>query len=511
MGCWGGGAAGAQWPVCNVEMGPGWMDRSPGTFTLLLLLAVNLLLTGAKKTGLKREHTVTDPTVQGRLKRHRPDGQASDSSFPFQQQQESRPYSIIPQQQEPYVPVRGDEIRLESPGQRRAHDNTRGIPVNHLGFGNHLQGVGTSDQSANYYPPQHLSLHQHARHGRPDAAPAGIHSGTDTPPHREIPLAQGLSQDTLPPFVSRAARERGGVGGYTAGGVPGGQQPVEERRGSPEETRASPDDCSSPEDSSALVVPRGAGTNSVRLGLVSNFQTGNRGDLSFDASSEPSESEDDAEGDSDELEDYQDDRSHLSQSEDADIELEDAGDAEEESSNEDEDLCQPGFDNSVVLRRATAYRLLQSRNDRTVDSVVRTLQASRLDDSDSDTDTSSSDLSSDENQHCSPDQGYDTQDELAEEIHRAEFAYDDDDDKVDLIRRKYGPPMDSPDSTTRNEDTNKGRRTLRPQEREDVKNTRHMGACVRCRLQKIKVNRSTLPEPSLFLLTLFNSVQHGPG
>ncbi|RSL73682.1 hypothetical protein CEP54_000205 [Fusarium duplospermum] len=278
---------------------------------------------GIRKTGLKREHTTADPT-QGRLKRHRPDGQAPDS-FPFQQQQESRPYSIIPQQQEP--------------------------------------GAQSFDVSS--------------------------------------------------------------------------------------------------EESSE---------------------------------SEPSESEDDdsevdAEGDSDELEDDQDDRSHLSQGEDADIELEDAGDVEEESSN-DEDLDQPSFENRVVLRRATAYRSRVSHNDRTVDSVTKTLQASRLDDSNSDTDSSSdlSSSSSDENQPYPPDQGYDTQDELAEEIHRAEFAYDDDDDKVDLIRRKYGPPMDSPDSPTRNGDTNKGRRTLRPQEREDVRNTRHMGACVRCRLQKIKCN-----------------------
>ncbi|WAO95186.1 Zn(2)-C6 fungal-type domain-containing protein [Fusarium falciforme] len=459
---------------------------------------------GIRKTGLKREHTA-DP-AHGRLKRRRPDRQAPDSSPT--QQQESRPYSIIPQQQQQqlYVPVRGDESRrLGSPGQPRAHD-TRGIPVNHLGSGN-LQGVGTSttsDQSANYYP-LHLSLHQHARHGHSDAPASsrGAHSGTA---RQENPLALCLSQDTLPPFVSRAARERG-VGGYSAGGVPGGQ-PAEEPQRSPEEPRASPDESSSPEnaeDPSPPVVPRGAGvtgTNSVRLersGRLPNFQTENRGAPSSDASSEesePSESEDndledDAEGDSDGLEDDQDNSSHLSQGEEADIEIEDAGDVEEESSSEEEAVVQLGFQSHEAWRRALVSRSRGSYNPRTVRTITRTLQASRLDDLDSDTDSSLSSLytSSSEEERYPPDHGYDTSDELAEEYHRAEFAYDDDDEKAELIRQKYGPPMGTPDSPPPpGDDAHKGRRALRPREREDVKNTRLMGACVRCRMQKIKCN-----------------------
>ncbi|RSM08092.1 hypothetical protein CDV31_008305 [Fusarium ambrosium] len=454
---------------------------------------------GIRKTGRKREQTAAHPTSQGRQKRHRPDGQAPPDPFPFEQQQESQPSSINPQEREPYVwELGGDESRWPgSLGHMLGALDTRGVPVNHLGgLGSNLQGVGTSDQSGNYYPPHLSLLDQYARHGHPDApagssSGGGAHSGTA---HQEIPLVQGLSQDILPPFVSHPARKRG-VGGYRAGGVPGGQ-PVEARRGSPEEPRASPDDSSSPEDSSAPVVPRGAGvtgTNSVRQGPVSNFQTGNGGGApSSDASSEenePSESEDDdSEGDSDELEDDQDDSSRLSQGEDADIELGDAEDVEEESSSED---GQPGFESRELVRRATAYQSRPSRNDGTVESVARTLQASRLHDSDSNTDSSSSSLSSsssdeDENQRRARDQGYDTADELADEYHRAEFAYDDDDERVNLIRQKYGPPMGGRNSPTPDENTNKGRRTLRPQEREDVKNTRHMGACVRCRMQKIK-------------------------
>lgn len=364
-----------------------------------------------------------------------------------------------------------------------------------------------SDQSANYYPP-HLSLHQHARHGHSDAPASsrGAHSGTA---RQENPLALGLSQDTLPPFVSRAARERG-VGGYSAGGVPGGL-PAEEPQRSPEEPRASPDEFSSPEnaeDSSPPVVLRGAGvtgTNSVRLergGRLPNFQTESRGAPSSDASSEesePSESEDndledDAEGDSDGLEDDQDNSSHLSQGEEADIEIEDAGDVEEESSSEEEAVVQLGFQSHEAWRRALVSRSRGSYNPRTVRTITRTLQASRLDDLDSDTDSSSSSLytSSSEEERYPPDHGYDTSDELAEEYHRAEFAYNDDDEKAELIRQKYGPPMETPDSPPPpGDDAHKGRRALRPQERKDVKNTRLMGACVRCRMQKIKVH--TLP------------------
>ncbi|KAL2670591.1 hypothetical protein Neosp_014379 [[Neocosmospora] mangrovei] len=416
--------------------------------------------------GLKREHTA-DP-AHDRLKRHRPDGQEPDYSL--SQQQESRPYSIIPHQQQPYVSVRGDESesrRLESPGQPRAHD-TRGIPVKHLGSGN-LQGVGTSTtshQSANYYPP-HLSLHQYARHGHSDApaSSSGAHSGTV---RRESTLAQGLSQDILPPFVSRAAQERG-VGGYSAGGVPGGR-PAEEPQRSPEEPRTSPDECSSPEnaeDSSPPVVLRGAavtGTNSVRLergGHLLNFQTGSRGVSSSDVSSvesseeesESSESEDDdlednAEGDSDELEDDQDNSSHLSQGEEADVEFEDAGAVEEESSSEDEPVVQLSFQNHDAWRRALVSRPRGSYSPRSVRTLSRTLQASRLDDIDSDTGSSNSSLytdNSEEERHL-PDHEYDSADELAEEYHRAEFAYDDDDEKAELMRQKYGPPMETPDS-----------------------------------------------------------------
>ncbi|KAJ4320671.1 hypothetical protein N0V84_005735 [Fusarium piperis] len=250
-------------------------------------------------------------------------------------------------------------------------------------------------------------------------------------------------------------------------------------------------------DSSPLAVPRGVAatsTNSVWLeqgGLVPNFQTGGAPSEPFE--SEDEDLEDDAEGDSDEFDDDQDDISHLSQGEDADIELEDAEDVEEESSREDEDL---GFENHEApsgWRQASAHASRGSYNGRSVEIVTQTLQASHLDDSDSDTDSSSSspDLSSssedeDENQQGPPNQGYDTSDELAEEYHRAEFACDDDDDKVDLIRQKYGPPMGKPNSPARDEDTHNGKRALAPQEREDVKNTRLMGACVRCRLQKIK-------------------------
>ncbi|UPL01846.1 hypothetical protein LCI18_012780 [Fusarium solani-melongenae] len=457
------------------------------------------------RTGLKREHTAGP--AQARLKRRRLGGQAPDSSL--SQKQESRPYSKIPHQQ-PYVPVRGDESRwLESLGQQpRAHD-TRGVPVNHLGSGN-LQGVGTStasDQSANYYPP-HLSLHQHARHGHSDApaSSSSAHSGTA---RQESPLALGLSQYTLPPFVSHAARERGD-GGYSAGGVPGGR-PAEEPQRSPEEPRTSPDGLSSPENaeySSPPVVPRGAGvtgTNSVwreRGGRLPNFQTGSRGAPSSDASSEesePSESEDDdleddAEGDSDELEDDQDISSHQSQGEEADIEIEDAGDVEEESSSEGEAVVQLGFQSHEAWRRALVSRSRGPHNPTTVRTITRTLQASRLDDLDSDTGSSTSSLytSSSEEERYPLDQEYDTSDELAEEYHRAEFAYNDDDEKAKLIRQKYGPPMETPDSPPPlGGDAHKGRRALRPQEREDVKNTRLMGACVRCRMQKIKVH--TLP------------------
>lgn len=393
---------------------------------------------------------------------------------------------------------------MESLGQPRVHD-TRGIPVNHLGSGN-LQGVGTSTashQSANYYPA-HLSLHQYARHGHSDApASSGAHYGTA---RQESHLAPGLSQDILPPFVSRAARERG-VGGYSAGGVPGGR-PAEEPQRSPEEPRASPDEWSSPENadgSSPPVVPRGAGvtgTNSVRLergGGLPNFQTEYRGAPSFDVSSEesePSESEDDdleddAEGDS---EDDQDDSSHLNQGEDADIELEDAGDVEEESSNDDEPVIQLGFQSHEAWRRALLSRSRGSHNPRTVKTITRTLQTTRLAEvgSNAGSKTSSLYVSSSEEERDPPDQGYDSVDELAEEYHRAEFAYDDDDEKVRLIRQKYGPPMETADSPPpRGDDAHKGRRALRPQEREDVKNTRLMGACVRCRMQKIKVH--TLP------------------
>ncbi|KAI8713511.1 Zn(2)-C6 fungal-type domain-containing protein [Fusarium sp. LHS14.1] len=470
-----------------------------------------------EKTGLKREHTA-DP-AHGRLKRHRPDGQEPDYSL--SQQQESRPYSIIPHQQQPYVSVRGDESesrRLESLGQPRAHD-TRGIPVNHLGSGN-LQGVGTSTashQSANYYPP-HLSLHQHARHGHSDApaSSSGAHSGTA---RQESPLAQGLSQGILPPFVSRAAREHGD-GGYSAGGVPGGQ-PAEEPQRSPEEPRTSPDECSSPEnaeDSSPPVVLRGAavtGTSSVRLergGHFLNFQTGSRGVSSSDASSEESseeesessESEDDdiednAEGDSDGLEDDQDNSSHLSQGEEADVEFEDAVDVEEESSSENEPVVQLSFQSHDAWRRSLVSPTRGSYIPRAVRTLTRTLQASRLDDLDSDTGSSNSSLYTDasEEERYLPDHEYDSADELAEEYHRAEFAYDDDDEKAELMRQKYGPPMETPDSPTpagddahkgKGKGNGKGRRALVPLEREVVKNTRLMGACVRCRMQKIKCN-----------------------
>lgn len=504
----------AQWPQsaqCGTSRwdGVGWTDLLE---LFLLLLCLLQSSNRREKTGLKREHATDGSSSHGhgRLKRHRPDGQAPDS-LPLQQQQESRPYSALPHQEQPYAPARvlpGDEQLGRSLGHR-VHD-PRGIPVNHLGLGlgpGNLVGTSTtSDDTANYHPP-HLSLHHDAHHGRPDApaSSSGAHSG---PPRRESnPPALILSQDTLPPFVSGVARERG-LGRFSAKGVPGGW-PAKKPQRSLEEPRASPDDCSSPPED----VLRGAavvtGANSVRLergGLLSNFQTWNRGadDSSEEASqsesseSEDDASEDDAKGDSDEFENDQDDSSHLSQGEEADIELEDAVDVEEESSSEDEDL---GFENHEPpggWRQAATRAFRASRNDRTVDNVARTLQASHLDDSDSDTDSSSSSSSdsssSDENQrHRSPDQGYDTADEeLAEEYHRAEFAYDDDDDKVDLIRQKYGPPSGEAESAAPDEDTQEGRRrALMPLEREDVRITRLMGACVRCRLQKIKVHTHT--------------------
>ncbi|KAF4464901.1 hypothetical protein FALBO_8256 [Fusarium albosuccineum] len=138
--------------------------------------------------------------------------------------------------------------------------------------------------------------------------------------------------------------------------------------------------------------------------------------------------------------------------------------------------------------------------------VFQRLRLSRVENTGSDNDKSSDEESANEAIYeyelDEDDQGLYESDDAEEDDAEEDDTEEDDDEAAESIRRRYGPPSqeatkDKPvrgksdsksgsKSKSGPKDGPKPRRNLKPGEREEVKATRKLRACVRCRMQKIK-------------------------